>query len=115
MDALQCGQLAGGYVHVSLPFQFLPHRGHPIKADLANDIPFYEKHLADDYTEGSSSGVFETKQELLADMRDPKNNRIHEESIHNIRVRSYGNMAIATYTIIFNETHHRQHRSAIPR
>jgi hypothetical protein len=36
MDAPQCGQLAGGYVHVSLPFQVLPHRGHP---DLSISVP----------------------------------------------------------------------------
>jgi ketosteroid isomerase-like protein len=83
-----------------------------VKADLANDISFYEKHLADAYTLGSSTGVFETKRELLADMRDRKNNQVHDESIHDIRVRRYGSAAIATYTLTFNETLHGQQHSA---
>jgi ketosteroid isomerase-like protein len=83
-----------------------------VKADLANDISFYEKYLADDYTVGSTTGVFETKKEILAEMRDPKNNLVHDASIHDIRVRSYGNAAIATYTISFKEMLHGQQRSA---
>jgi len=83
-----------------------------VKADLANDISLYEKYLADDYTVGSSTGVFETKKEILGEMRDPQNNQIHAASIHDIRVRSYGNAAIATYTIRFKEMLHGQECSA---
>lgn len=83
-----------------------------VKADMANDVSFYEKHLADAYTLGSSTGVFETKRELLADMRDPKNNQVHDESIRDIRVRRYGSAAIATYTLTVNETLHGQQHAA---
>jgi len=67
-----------------------------VKADLANDTSFYEKYLADDYTVGSTTGVFETKKEILAEMRDPNNNQVHDAAIHDIRVRSYGNTGVVS-------------------
>jgi hypothetical protein len=59
-----------------------------------------------------TTGFFETKKEILAEMRDPKNNRVQDACIRYIRVRGYGNAAIATYTISFKEMLHGQQRSA---
>jgi hypothetical protein len=33
-------------------------------ADLAGDVSFYEKNLADDWSDGMSNGQFQTKKEL---------------------------------------------------
>lgn len=68
-----------------------------VKADLATDRSFYEKHLADNWTAGNSFGEWETKASLLQDMSDRQHHRIDSESISDLKVRVYGNTAIATY------------------
>jgi ketosteroid isomerase-like protein len=68
-----------------------------VKADLANDSAFYEKHFADDWTGGTSRGTWDTKQLILADMKDSKNNKTNSESISDLKVRVYGDVAVATY------------------
>src|ERR1700722_3327403 len=37
-------------------------------ADLAGDVSFYRKNLADDWSDGMSNGQFQTKQELISDL-----------------------------------------------
>jgi ketosteroid isomerase-like protein len=68
-----------------------------VKADLAGDASFYQNYLAEDWTGGSSRGTWETKQSLLADMKDTKNNNTKSESISELKVRVHGDVAIATY------------------
>jgi len=53
--------------------------------------------LAEDWTGGSSRGTWDTKQSLLADMKDTKNNKTNSESISDLKVRTYGDVAIASY------------------
>jgi hypothetical protein len=92
------------------------------KADLANDASFYTNTLADDWTGGNSRGTWDTKTSVLADMKDTKNNKTTSESVSNIKVRTHGDVAIATYnetydaliqgqkyvrTVICTETYHR--------
>jgi Domain of unknown function (DUF4440) len=68
-----------------------------VKADLANDKSFYEKYLATDWTGGDSSGRWFTKQAMLKMMDDTKNNKMNSETISDLKVRSYGTTAVATY------------------
>ncbi len=68
-----------------------------VKADLANDKAFYEKYLATDWTGGDSSGQWFTKQAMLKMMDDTKNNKMNSEKISDLKVRSYGTTAVATY------------------
>jgi hypothetical protein len=80
-----------------------------VKADLANDLSFYQNVLADDWTGGTSRGTWETKQSVLADMKDPKNNKTNSESISALKVRVHGDMAIATYTSTYDSLIKGQH------
>jgi hypothetical protein len=68
-----------------------------VKADLADDKAFYEKYLASDWTGGDSSGQWFTKESMLKMMDDTKNNKMNSEKISDLKVRSYGNAAVATY------------------
>jgi ketosteroid isomerase-like protein len=68
-----------------------------VKADLANDASFYENNLANDWTGGTSRGTWDTKQSILADIKDAKKNKTNSESISDLKVRVHGDVAIATY------------------
>ncbi|MEP6643693.1 MAG: lipocalin-like domain-containing protein [Acidobacteriaceae bacterium] len=67
-------------------------------ADLAGDVSFYEKNLADDWSDGMSNGQFQNKKELLSDLRDKAHNITFHETLADIKVRVYGDTAVATYT-----------------
>jgi hypothetical protein len=73
-----------------------------VKADLAQDSSFYDRYLADGWTGGTSRGTWDTKQSLVADMKDTKNNKTNSESIHNVKVHVYGDTAIASYTSTYD-------------
>jgi len=79
------------------------------KADLAGDTSYYQNQLSDDWTGGTSRGTYDTKASLLADMRDTKNNKTSSESIANIKVRTHGDVAIATYSQTYDATIKGQH------
>lgn len=68
-----------------------------VKADLANDKSFAQKYLAEDWTGGDSSGRWFTKKDALKMMEDTKNNKMNSEKISELKVRSYGTAAVATY------------------
>jgi hypothetical protein len=68
-----------------------------VKADLSDDKAFYEKYLVADWTGGDSSGQWFTKQSMLKMMDDTKNNKMNSEKISDLKVRSYGDAAVATY------------------
>ena len=80
-----------------------------VKADLAGDASFYQNYLADDWTGGSSRGTWDTKQSLLADMKDTKNNKTNSSSISELKVRVYGDVAIATYKSTYDALIKGQH------
>ena len=82
-----------------------------VKADLAGDSAVYAKLLADDWTAGSSFGTWDTKQSMLADMKDTKNNKTNSESISDLKVRVHGDVAIATYTIAYDSMIKGKHQS----
>jgi ketosteroid isomerase-like protein len=68
-----------------------------VKADLANDKAYFQKTIADDATAGGATGVWYTKAMFMKMMDDPKNNKTNHEEISELKVRLYGNTAIATY------------------
>jgi hypothetical protein len=68
-----------------------------VKADLAGDPTFYQKLLAEDWTRGDSDGAFYTKAQLLKLMADTKNLKTNSEKLSELKVRVYGNTAVATY------------------
>src|SRR5579862_9608648 len=67
-----------------------------VTADLAGDASF-ENNYADNFTSGSSWGIWQTKQSLLADMKDGAKNKTNSEAISELNVRVYGDTAVATY------------------
>ncbi|HSD22664.1 MAG TPA: nuclear transport factor 2 family protein [Anaeromyxobacter sp.] len=68
-----------------------------VKADLAGDLSFVKSHFADDASLGTSFGEWESKEGMLKDMADKQNNKVNNEEITDLKVRVYGNTAIATY------------------
>jgi len=82
-----------------------------VKADLAGDSSVYAKVLADDWTAGSSFGKWDSKESMLADMKDTKNNKTNSESISDLKVRVHGDVAIATYTTTYDSMIKGKHQS----
>ena len=80
-----------------------------VKADLAQDSSFYDRYLADDWSGGTSRGTWDTKQSIVADMKDTKNNKTKSESISNVKVHVYGDTAIASYTSTYDSMIKGQH------
>src|SRR5271169_1885349 len=68
-----------------------------VKADLAGDKAFYQKVLAEDWTGGDSEGTFYSKDDLIKMMTDKEHNKTNSETLSNLKVRVYGNTAVATY------------------
>lgn len=82
-----------------------------VKADIAGDSSFVEKNYADNFTSGSSWGNWETKQSILADMKDSKQNKTNSEAISDVSVRVYGDTAIATYKSTYDSLYHGDRRA----
>ena len=80
-----------------------------VKADLAGNSAVYAQLLADDWTAGSSFGTWDTKQSMLADFKDTKNNKVNSESISDLKVRVDGDVAIATYTTTYDSMRKGEH------
>jgi hypothetical protein len=68
-----------------------------VKADLAGDTTFYRKVLAEDWTRGDSDGTYYTKTQLLKLMADANNIKTNSERLSELKVRVYGDAAVATY------------------
>ncbi len=81
-----------------------------VKADMAADKTFYEKNLATDWTMGDSSGKWYTKASILKLMDDPKDNKFNSEKISDLKVRTYGDTAIATYKDTYDAMVEGKHR-----
>jgi hypothetical protein len=81
-----------------------------VKADLAGDKAWSEKYLADDWMGCDSSGKWYTKPDAMKMLADPKNNNYKSEKISSLKVRVYGNAAVATYTDAYEGTVSGEHR-----
>jgi hypothetical protein len=82
-----------------------------VKADLAGDPAFYQKVLAEDWTRGDSDGTYYTKAELLKLMADTKNIKTISEKLSELKVRVYGNTAVATYKDTYDMLIKGEHRA----
>jgi len=65
-----------------------PMENASVKADIAGDSSYIEKNYAENFTGGSSWGNWETKQAILADMKDSKSNKTNSEAVSDLNVRS---------------------------
>lgn len=82
------------------------------KANLAGDSAWTKRHMADNYTGGTSWGAWRTKQEILDNFADTKNNKSSKFEISDISVRVYGNhTAIATFRTSYDSMIKGEHRS----
>jgi hypothetical protein len=82
-----------------------------VKADLAGDPAFYQKVLAEDWARGDSDGTFYTKTDLLKLMADTKNFKTNSEKISDLKVRVYGETAVATYKDTYDILIKGEHRA----
>jgi uncharacterized protein DUF4440 len=82
-----------------------------VKADLSGDPAFYQKVLAEDWTRGDSDGTYYTKAQLLNLMADTKNIKTNSEKLTELKVRVYGNTAVATYKDTYDILIMGQHRA----
>ena len=82
-----------------------------VKADLAADTSWAEKFLADDWMGCDSRGRWYTKAESLKEMADTKNNKVASEKVTDLKVRVYGNTAVATYKDTYDAVLDGQHRA----
>src|SRR5207248_10289626 len=70
-----------------------------------------EKYLADDWMGADSNGKWFTKADVLKMLADPKNNKYTSEKISGLKVRVYGDSAVATYTDTYDAMIEGQHRA----
>src|SRR6267154_1381997 len=82
-----------------------------VKADLAGDTAFYQKALAEDWTRGDSDGTFYTKAEVMKLMADAKDFKTNSEKLSELKVRVYGNTAVAIYKDTYDIQFKSKHRS----
>lgn len=82
-----------------------------VKAALANDGSWSKNNLADSYTGGTSWGGWQTKSEIISDAADTKNNNTSKMDVSDIKVRVYGNTAIATMRESYDSMIKGQHRA----
>jgi hypothetical protein len=82
-----------------------------VKADLANDSSFAKQYYAEDYTGGSSWGTWDTKPSILKDMSAPQANKTNKEEMSDLKVRAYGNTAIANFKETYDSLYHGEHRA----
>ena len=82
-----------------------------VKADLAGDTAFYQKALAEDWTRGDSDGTFYTKAEVMKLMADAKDFKTNSEKLSELKVRVYGNTAVAIYEDTYDIRFKGEHRS----
>ena len=99
----------GGNADVVTAISNLENDG--VKADLAGDTAFYQKVLAEDWTRGDSDGTFYTKAELLKLMADTNNFKTNSEKLTELKVRVYGNTAVATYKDTYDLLINGEHRA----
>src|ERR1700688_1270663 len=82
-----------------------------VKADLAGDTDFYQKALAEDWTRGDSDGTFYTKAEVMKVMADANDFKTNSENLSELKVRVYGNTAVATYKDTYDILFKGEHRA----
>src|SRR5271156_164856 len=82
-----------------------------VEADLAGDPTFYQRVLAEDWARGDSDGTYYTKAQLLELMADSKKIKTNSEKLSELKVRVYGDTAVATYKNTYDILIMGQHRA----
>ena len=82
-----------------------------VKADLVGDTAFYKRVLAEDWTRGDSDGTFYTKAEVLKLIADTKSFKTNSERLSELKVRVYGDTAVATYKDTYDIMIKGEHRA----
>ena len=82
-----------------------------VKADLAGDTAFYQKAMVEDWTRGDSDGSFYSKAEVMKLMADAKDFKTNSEKLSELKVRVYGNTAVATYKDTYDIRFKSEHRA----
>jgi hypothetical protein len=82
-----------------------------IKADLAADASWAQRVLADDWTACDHEGKWYTKADALKMIADTKNNKFNSEKLTELKVRVYGNTAVATYKDTYDALVRGQHQA----
>src|ERR1700723_3622031 len=82
-----------------------------VKADLAGDPAFYQKVLAEDWTRGDSDGSYYSKAELLNLMGEKNSIKTNSEKLSDLKVRVYGDTAVATYKDTYDLLIKGEHRA----
>ena len=111
LSALAFGQKAATTTDKNAVATITEMENASVKADTDGDSSFVEKNYADNFSGGSSWGNWETKQSILADMKDNKNNKTNSEVISDLNVRIYGETAVATYKSTYDSMYHGEHRA----
>ncbi len=68
------------------------------RADLAGDRAFYERVLTRDFTMGTTTGDWESRESKLAWIGDPRH-KVLSETVSGLQVRVHGATAVATYRV----------------
>lgn len=68
------------------------------KADLAGDRSFYQRVLTKNFSLGTSTGEWETRESKLAYLGSERH-RVRSESVSDLKIRVYPMAAIATFTV----------------
>ena len=110
-SVLAFGKKAGSAPDKSAVAAITQMENDSVKADTTGDSSYVEKNYADNFSGGSSWGNWETKQSILADMKDNKNNKTNSEVISDLNVRIYGDTAIATYKSTYDSLYHGDHHA----
>ena len=82
-----------------------------VKADLAGDSAWPEKYIAEDWIGCDSGGIWYNKDDMRKMIADAKNNKYNSEKISDLKVRVYGNTAIATYKDSYDAMVRGEHRT----
>jgi hypothetical protein len=82
-----------------------------VRADLAGDPSFYRKVLAEDWTRGDSDGTWYGKAEVVNLMTEGDSFKTNRETLSNLKVRVYGDTAVATYRDTYDILFKGQHRA----
>ena len=81
------------------------------RAQMKNDVNWYQEHLADGYVEGHSWGDWATKAEAIKQAQD-KSIKLTKGDISDVKVATFGpNIAIAHYRFTYDATFNGTHRA----
>ena len=80
-------------------------------AQMKNDVPWAQEHLADGFMAGNSWGEWETKDEFIKDLQD-KTTKWKSGDLSDLKVAMFGsNTAVSHYTFTYDADFKGTHRA----